>query len=121
MTPPTMLSRSAVALGLVAALSLTGCSAGAAASGDAEPAATITVKNMAYSDTEVTVQVGDTVEWVFEDGVPHDVAGDGDLEGLLQSELLTEGSYSYTFEEAGTFAYHCTPHPMMVGTVIVEG
>ena len=44
-----------------------------------------------------------------------------DLDGKLKSELLTEGTFSYTFDDAGTFTYHCTPHPMMVGTVIVEG
>jgi plastocyanin len=29
-------------------------------------------------------------------------------------------SYERTFDQAGTFAYHCTPHPFMRGTVIVE-
>jgi plastocyanin len=36
------------------------------------------------------------------------------------SELMTEGEYSYTYEEAGTYGYHCTPHPMMTGEVIVQ-
>jgi plastocyanin len=48
------------------------------------------------------------------------VVGNGDLDGKLKSELLTEGTFSYTFDDAGTFTYHCTPHPMMVGTVIVQ-
>ena len=30
------------------------------------------------------------------------------------------GSRSQTFDEAGTFAYICTPHPNMHGTVVVE-
>jgi hypothetical protein len=29
-------------------------------------------------------------------------------------------SFSFTFNEKGTFSYHCTPHPQMKGTVIVE-
>ena len=82
---------------------------------------TITVTDMSYEPAEVTIHPGDTVEWVFDDGgIPHDVSGEGDLEGVLQSELLSTGSYTYTFDEAGTFTYHCTPHPMMVGTVVVE-
>lgn len=48
------------------------------------------------------------------------MVGNGDLDGKLKSELLTEGTFSYTFDDAGTFTYHCTPHPMMVGTVIVQ-
>lgn len=109
------------------AVSLTACSASSdpapeASAGGSEPAVVIEVSGMAYSPAEVTIEPGQTVEWHFDDGgMPHDVAGDGALAGDLQSDLLTEGTYSYTFEEAGTFSYHCTPHPMMVGTVIVEG
>jgi plastocyanin len=123
MKHPTLALRSAAVLVLAGSLGLTGCSdAGGAAADSDEPAAVVTVSDMSYSEAEVTVSVGDTVEWVFDDGgIPHDVAGEGELEGRLQSELMTEGTYRYTFEEAGTFTYHCTPHPMMVGTVVVEG
>jgi plastocyanin len=104
-------------VGLLAATGLSACS-GASAE---EPAVVIEVKNMAYSPDTVTIDKGQTVEWRFDDGgLPHDVAGEGSLEGVMKSELLTEGTYSFTFEESGTFTYHCTPHPMMVGTVIVR-
>lgn len=96
---------------------LTGCSS----SGSDEPAVVIEVSNMSYSPASVTIEKGQTVQWHFDDsGLPHDVAGDGPLEGDLKSELLTEGTYEYTFDEAGTFTYHCTPHPAMVGTIIVQ-
>jgi plastocyanin len=83
---------------LVSLLGLTACSSD---SGSDAPAATVRVENMSYSPASVTIKKGETVE-------------------TFKSELLTEGSYSYTFEEAGTFDYHCTPHPMMLGTVVVE-
>ncbi|MCJ0906414.1 plastocyanin/azurin family copper-binding protein [Rhodococcus sp. ARC_M6] len=106
-------------LAACAALSLTACSSESTAS--TEPAVVIEVKNMAYTPASVTIQKGQTVEWKFNDGgLPHDVVGNGALEGKLKSELLTEGTFSYTFDDAGTFTYHCTPHPMMVGTVIVQ-
>ncbi|WP_241383445.1 cupredoxin domain-containing protein [Rhodococcus sp. CH91] len=101
----------------LAAALLTGCGG----SSSAEPAVVIEVKNMAYSPAEVTIDKGRTVRWQFDDsGLPHDVAGDGALAGELKSDLLTEGTYEYTFEESGTYTYHCTPHPAMVGTVIVR-
>ena len=101
---------------LVSLLGLTACSSD---SGSDAPAATVRVENMSYSPASVTIKKGETVEWIFDDnGLPHDVVETADE--TFKSELLTEGSYSYTFEEAGTFDYHCTPHPMMLGTVVVE-
>ncbi|QBJ96265.1 copper-binding protein [Rhodococcus sp. ABRD24] len=111
----------ALSVGVVTAAALvSGCSGDTDAAGG-EPAAVIEVKNMAYTPAQVSIEKGQTVQWRFNDsGMPHDVVGEGQLEGKLESELLTEGTYEYTFDEAGTFDYHCTPHPMMVGTVIVQ-
>ncbi|MET0199064.1 MULTISPECIES: plastocyanin/azurin family copper-binding protein [Nocardiaceae] len=103
-------------LALAALFGFTACSSD---SGSDEPAATVRVENMSYSPASVTIKKGETVEWVFDDnGLPHDVVESSNE--TFKSELLTEGSYTYTFEEAGTFDYHCTPHPMMLGTVVVE-
>ena len=120
----TLVLRSAAVLVVAGSFGLTACSnsPGNAATMAAEPAATVTVTDMDYQQKEVTIQAGETVEWVFDDGnMPHDVAGEGEAKGELQSPLLTEDTWSYTFEEPGTYTYHCTPHPWMVGKVIVEG
>ncbi|MFM1722999.1 MULTISPECIES: plastocyanin/azurin family copper-binding protein [Rhodococcus] len=111
----------ALTAGLITTATLvTGCSSGEADAGGGAPAAVIEVKNMAYTPAQVTIEKGQTVQWKFDDsGLPHDVAGEGSLQGKLKSELLTTGTYEYTFDDAGTFDYHCTPHPMMVGTVVV--
>lgn len=122
MTIRTRLAGAALATALTLAAMLTGCSTGTdSAASAAGTVVTITVKDMSYQPAEVTIHPGDTVEWIFDDGgMPHDVSGEGDMEGILQSELLTEGKYTYTFDETGTYTYSCTPHPMMVGTVVVE-
>ncbi len=107
-----------LAAALIATAGLTACGSSDAAT---EPAVVIDVANMSYTPASVTIEKGQTVQWRFDDhGLPHDVAGDGPLDGVLQSELLTEGTYEYTFDETGTFTYHCTPHSSMVGTVIVQ-
>ena len=63
------------------------------------------------------VNVGDTVTWVFADGgMAHDVVAD---DKSFRSPLLKSGTFSYTFDEPGTFSYHCTPHPDMTGSVTV--
>lgn len=84
----------------------------------AEQTSKVTIENFAYTPATITVKKGTIVTWTNQDDVRHDVAADG---GAFKSELLAKGeSFSHTFDEIGTFKYHCTPHPNMIGTVIVE-
>ena len=77
----------------------------------------VKVVDRSYSPSELTVSVGDTVTWVFADGgMAHDVVAD---DKSFRSPLLKSGTFSYTFDEPGTFSYHCTPHPDMTGSVTV--
>lgn len=70
-----------------------------------------------YSPASITVHVGDTVTWTNAGTVGHTVTAD---DGSFDSGMLDVGaSWSYTFNSPGTFAYHCTPHPWMKGTVVV--
>jgi len=34
--------------------------------------------------------------------------------------LAPGGTFSHRFDKAGSYAYHCTPHPFMKGVVIVR-
>ena len=62
--------------------------------------------------------MGDTVTWSNAGPTPHSAtASDGSFDtGILDKG----GSGSHTFTQAGTFAYICTPHPYMKGTVVVQ-
>ena len=110
-------------LAVTALLVLSGCSSKPAvvASADAasvDVAATITVKDMTFTPATITVKPGQAVTWLFDDGVvEHDVVA---ADGSFVSELMTQGSYTHVFTEAGTFDYSCSPHPRMGGVVIVE-
>lgn len=78
----------------------------------------VTIANYAFSPATITVKVGTTVTWTNTDSVHHTVTADNG-QGP-QSDLFGKGeSYSYTFTKAGTYTYHCEPHPYMHGTVIV--
>lgn len=75
---------------------------------------------MAYTPATLTVKVGETVTWNFDDrGVLHDVVGIGTAEGELRSRLMQTGSYTHTFTEPGTYEYTCSLHPEMTGTIVV--
>src|SRR5688572_3850089 len=78
----------------------------------------IEIENFAFSPETITVKKGTTITWTNRDSMAHTVTGN-DGQGP-DSELLDQGeSYSYTFNEAGSFPYACKPHPNMQATVIV--
>ncbi len=81
--------------------------------------ASVTIQNFNFSAPNVVIHVGDTVQWTNNDSTAHTVTStDG---GPLSSGNLVTGSvYSYTFTKAGSYAYKCTYHPSMVGTVVVQ-
>lgn len=81
----------------------------------------VTITDMAYDPAQITVAIGDTVTWVFDDrGRAHDVVGTDATSAFLRSPLKMTGTWTHTFTEPGTFNYTCSPHPGMRGTVIVE-
>jgi plastocyanin len=78
----------------------------------------VTITAVTYSPNSLTVSQGSTVTWTNSDVGPHTVTSDG---GLFNSgSIAPGGKYSYTFPSTGTFPYHCTIHPNMVGTIVVQ-
>jgi plastocyanin len=79
---------------------------------------TVEIRDFAFAPADLTVGVGSTVTWKNEDGATHTVTGDDD--GFDSADLPGGAEFSQTFDEAGTFTYHCEIHPSMTGTVRVE-
>jgi plastocyanin len=97
-------------LTIVLAAIITGCSTTTTAKN------TVNIQGSAFSPATITIKVGDTVTWVNKDSVGHTI-----VSSTFQSTLLDTGqSYKMTFNEVGTFDYHCSVHPSMVGKVIVS-
>lgn len=110
-----MRTLTAILLALVLAACADGDSKEAAPSAEPVSDPVITIADMEFQNGTVTVEEGTTVTWVWEDApVEHNVVFDG-----FESPLQAEGTYTHTFEEAGTFDYHCQPHPFMEGTITV--
>jgi len=77
----------------------------------------VTVDGFAYNPASIEVNVGDTVTWTNQDAVAHTVTSD---DGAFAEPLPgSGGTATITFNTAGTFAYHCSIHPNMHGTVVV--
>ena len=82
---------------------------------------TITIKNFAFEPSTLVVKTGTVVTWTNQDAVPHTIASDTGSPVPFSSDSLSTGaSYTFTFTQPGTFTYHCSIHPSMKGTIIVQ-
>lgn len=100
----------ATALGLVAAF---GAQAGAAT-----PTVSVSVTNSGYTPSTVSLPMGGKVVWSFKQGT-HTVT-DSSRMHLFDSGTKTAGTqFSFTFIDAGTYAYHSTTDTGMNGKVLV--
>jgi plastocyanin len=85
-------------------------------------AAKVTITNFKFDPKEVTVSVGDTVEWVDDTGRHTATADDGSFDS---GTLTAGGHFQHKFTKAGTYPYYCMFHGSkgghdMAGTVIVK-
>jgi len=79
---------------------------------------TVTVKDMAFTPVRVTVALGSSVTWSFQDAMGHSATSNS---GFFDTGVASGGATrSVRFRSAGTFGYHCSVHPLtMTGTVVV--
>ncbi len=69
-----------------------------------------------FSPPNIQVAVGTPVTWTWNSG--------GDLHNVTFSDTASgdrgTGTFTRTFNTAGTFAFHCTLHSGMTGSVLVQ-
>ena len=88
----------------------------------------VTQSGLAFVPDDLTIEIGDTVEWQWTGGIHTVTEGTDDsnppLGDKLFDEPLTSGNPnpSYTFTEAGDVDYYCRPHRTigMVGVIRVQ-
>jgi len=79
---------------------------------------TVSIDNLAFNPSTLTIATGITVTWINNDAVAHTVT---ENEGFFDSGVLTNGhNFTYTFTVPGTYNYTCSLHPTMRGTIIVQ-
>lgn len=81
--------------------------------------AQVSIANLAFVPSGLTVRAGTTVTWTNNDAMSHTVTSDN---GVFDSGTLARGgTFQFTFTEAGEFPYHCSIHPSMTATIVVTG
>ena len=124
---------------LMAVVAVAGCGSSSSGGGASSPAAstpetaaaptsggsatvsggsTVEIQNFKFAPMTLTVSVGTTVTWKFEDSTPHTVAADDD--SFTSSSMSKGQTYTHTFDAAGTVKYHCSIHPFMTGVIVVK-
>jgi len=76
-----------------------------------------------YTPSKIVIKQGNSVTWVNEDVAFHSVTSgyyDEPSEIFDSGYLDPEESFTFIFENIGTYDYFCTLHPWMKGQVIVE-
>jgi plastocyanin len=127
MTIPKFISRvAATALVAASTILLSGCAAYGSPSGSnsgspSAPSSGVTIINivaingdMSFYPNPATIPAGQPVAWHNVDSVTHHVVLN---DGSVDTGNLDPGTYSSTMTLNAVGGYHCSIHPVMVGTL----
>ena len=83
-----------------------------------QPANVVRIQDFAFSPAVSTVPRGTEVTFVNCGAQQHTATSDN---GVFDSDLLVQyATFTYTFETAGNYPYHCDPHPFMKAQITVS-
>ena len=91
----------------------------ASSAGGGSTSTTLTMQNIAYSPTALSVATGSTIDLDNKDTVEHTFTVDGqDVDVDVQPSSTGTATIDLP---AGSYAFHCKIHPQMTGTLTVTG
>jgi YVTN family beta-propeller protein len=81
-------------------------------------AVAVSIAKFAFSPATITISAGQSITWTNADPVDHTTTSDTQV--WDSGSLAQNGTFTTTFSQPGTYAYHCTIHPFIRGTVEVQ-
>jgi plastocyanin len=86
------------------------------------PTASVTINSNGYTPATIKISKGQDITWTNDDTDPHQIVGDqGSPAGFKSEQALNKGdSYSFTFEDTGTYYYHDVNNVGMKGVIVVQ-
>jgi plastocyanin len=85
---------------------------------DKSAANPVTIDNFSFAPSRIEIHAGTQVTWINKDDVPHTVVS---VDRKFRSQALdTDETFSFTFQDPGTYGYFCSVHPKMTGKIIVK-
>jgi plastocyanin len=77
----------------------------------------VKIEGLAFGPAQLSVHVGDTVEWENADFVAHTAT---ELHGAFDVMIPAGATRRLLLKQAGTFEYYCRFHPTMKGELRVK-
>ena len=117
------------ALALAATVAFTAACGSTAAPATAAPAApgggpsaTNEMSGFTFTKASLDIAKGTTVNWTNKDGTTHTVSSGTPptKDGRFDGQVPAGGTFSFTFNDVGTFTYFCAIHSSMTGTITVK-
>jgi plastocyanin len=78
----------------------------------------VTIENMQFNPSTLTVKRGDRVVWINKDLFAHTVTADA--HAFDSRNIAANASWSYAPGKAGSYPYGCSLHPTMHGALTVQ-
>jgi len=79
--------------------------------------ANVNIGDFFFNPTAVTINVNDQVKWTWIGSIGHTTTSDTVWDSGVRGNGAT---FVNTFAAAGSFPYHCTVHPFMMGAITVQ-
>jgi plastocyanin len=79
---------------------------------------TVVIENMQYNPAQLRVRRGERIVWVNKDLFPHTVTAAS--HAFDSGSIAANSSWTHVASKAGEYAYGCTFHPTMKGTIEVQ-
>ncbi len=90
----------------------------ATATTTAPAVASLAIRNFAFLPSTLTITAGTVVTVTNDDSVAHTwISNTG---AFNSGDIAPGSSYKFTFTTPGTYLYHCSIHPFMTGTIVVQ-
>jgi plastocyanin len=79
----------------------------------------VVIQNFTFQPQTATINVGESITWLNTDGLNHTATSDS---GMFDTGAIpASGNRTVSFSTAGSYAYHCSIHTTMHGTIVVLG
>ena len=77
---------------------------------------TVVIQSFAFAPQTVNINTGESITWTNKDPVDHTATANN---GAFDKPVRAGTSVTVAFSVVGTYAYHCSIHPSMTGTIVV--